>query len=215
MAVIAPVAHTGPQVENQLQSEDHAGQPHVEARVALSNMAQLMGHQSLKFIAVQAVKGAACDRNHRVILIPAGGKGIDAHHPVQHHDLRDRHAGGNRQLTGYVAKLLLLQPAGRPGLPCAHAPCQLFTTAVQAGSFQPPAAQHKDQGHHRVNGEKIRRVTAEARRDQPPRQSQGGIHGQHTKRDRKRKQQQQLPRAGACLVLLLEKKHWGSFRSAG
>ena len=60
-----------------------------------------------------------------------------------------------------------------------------------------------------------RHASFSPRRDQPPRQSQGRIDGQHQERNCKHKQQQQLPRAGACLVLLFEKTREGSFRSAG
>src|SRR5450830_1428517 len=107
--------------------------------IAFTQMAELVGHQALQFIAAQAVERTPGDGHHGIILVPTGGKGVDAVHPGEHHGLGRLHAGGNGQFADDVAQLALRLAAGGPGLARTDPACQFFTAAMQRGSLQPPA----------------------------------------------------------------------------
>ena len=52
--------------------------PHIEAHVAIKDMAELVGHHRLQFIAGQSRQGATGERNDCRLGRPAGSKGIDS-----------------------------------------------------------------------------------------------------------------------------------------
>ena len=124
----------------------------------------------------------------------------------QHHGLRRLHAGGNGQLADDVAQALLGLAAGRPGFAGAGLARQRFAAAVQRRGFQPPAAQHKQQRHGRVDAEKIGRIAgrpapAAPAASQRQVSASARIDGQHQRHHRQAKQQQQPPRSGAVAAL--------------
>jgi hypothetical protein len=70
------LAHAAAQVEDHLQPEHHARQPHVQSRVAFAQVAELVRHQALQFVARQVVQRAARDGDHRVVLAQPAAKAL-------------------------------------------------------------------------------------------------------------------------------------------
>ena len=170
-------------------------------------MAELVGQQPLQFIAAQAIQRALRDGHDGVRLVPAGRERVDAFFTRQHHGLRRRQSGGNRQFADDIAQPAFGLAAGGPGLACAHLTRQRFTAPLQHRSFKPPAAQHKQQRHCRIDTEKIIRIAIPSGRHQPPGQRQRPIDGQHQRDDGQAKQQQQPPGLRPRFFLLFKKSH--------
>ena len=168
-----------------------------------------MRQQALQFIAAQAVERALRHSHDGVILVPASGKGVDACFVRQHHDLRRLHARGNRQLADNVAQTALGFTAGKPGFTRTSPSRELFTSTLERRSFEPPAAQHEEQHQGRVDTVKIRRIAAEARRNDAPGQRQRGIDAQQQRQHRQAEQQQQAQRLRPGFFLLFKKMHAG------
>ena len=81
---------------NQLQAEQPAGEAHIQAHIAIGNVAEFMRHHRLQLGAVELLQRAAGNADHSISRRGAGGKSIDAaigqkiHFRHRHHR-RQRH----------------------------------------------------------------------------------------------------------------------------
>ena len=95
------------EIEHHLQSEHHPDQAHVQARIAVQDVRELVGNDALQFVPVQAIERAACHGNHAVLLVPAGGQRIDGLLGLEHEHARRLQATGDRHLVDDVAQAAL------------------------------------------------------------------------------------------------------------
>ena len=87
-AGIRGLGQPAPKIEDHLQAEDITDQPHVEPRIAVEDVAELMRHHALEFIPGEPLQRTARHRHHTVLLLPAGGKGIDGFLALQYKNAR-------------------------------------------------------------------------------------------------------------------------------
>ena len=81
---------------------DDADQAEVQPHVAVEDVAELVAHHALQFLAGEVSEAAGGDGHHGVAGLMAGGEGVDARLVVQHVDRRDGNAGGQGHLFDHV-----------------------------------------------------------------------------------------------------------------
>ena len=87
-------------------------QPQVQPRVAIQNVAELVGDDALQFVAGQQLQAAARDANGHVVARVSGGKGIDAALVVEHVNFRHGHPRSNGHFLDHVAQPLFIRVRG-------------------------------------------------------------------------------------------------------
>ena len=70
-ALVVGLPQRHAQAPDHLQAPDHADQAHVQACVAVHQVAELVRHHALQFGARQAFERAARDGDHRVVGMPS------------------------------------------------------------------------------------------------------------------------------------------------
>ena len=205
MLVGAPHRHAQP--PDHLQAPHQAHQSHVQAGVAVDDMAELVRHHALQLGPRQALERTPGDHHHGVVGGPAGGQGVDGVVARQHPGLRRRPLpAGQRHLLHHVREAPLA--AGRfiatAGIDRARARQlgHVRPAAGQAHRLDPAAAQHEQQYQCRVGF------------DKQPGQAAGKGHrhvvdaGQHQvdtyhQADHDEDEQQQQPKSGLLGGLLV------------
>ena len=102
-----------PETGHHLDAEQYPDEAHVQAHVAVENMAEFMPDHALQLIPVQPIQRAPRDGNDGLVLIEAGSKRIDGAFALHHIDARTGDAGGDRHFFDHVLQPALLRLAGR------------------------------------------------------------------------------------------------------
>ncbi len=194
-----------------MQDADEAD---VEAHVAVEDVAELVGHDTLKLVARQQLRGAARDADDGVLRLVARREGVDAPLAVEQVDRGDGHAGGDRHLLHDVEDLPLGVVAG----------AQVQEAAAE-GLRHDPAAGRQLADLDQAGGADERHCAADdpeqqLRRPEVRRRGAGLAGGredeQHHDRDvdecddaekREAVENDELPRPLAGLLLMLEEVH--------
>ncbi len=93
-------------------AEDDGGELHIQAHVAVEDVAELMGDYPLQFVAGKLLHRAAGDSDHGVAGRQTGGESVQAGFVVEHVNRRDRHAGGDRHLLDDIEQAALMEVGG-------------------------------------------------------------------------------------------------------
>ena len=205
-----PQRHT--QAPDHLQPPDQPDQAHVQARVAMHQVAELMCHHALQLGARQAFERAAGDGDDRIRAAPAGGKGVDrvvlGQHPRGGHQ---RVAAGQGHLVHDVGEaafeLAELTAARDLGRSAAGQPRHMRAALAQAQRFDPAPAEHEQQHQGGVGLEEVGRPAAQEGEADQVDQRQHRIDGHQQPGDDQREQPEQAQRRLPCAALVLAKAH--------
>ncbi len=125
-------------------AEDDGGNVDVQAHVAVEDVTELVGDDTLEFVARQLVEGAARDGDGRVGGVEAGGEGIEARLLVENVDRGHRDAGGDGHFLDDVEELAFAagrwsgdSPAGRRPVRRPRRRPRAFATIYRARRGRP------------------------------------------------------------------------------
>ena len=120
-------------------------------------MAELVGDNTLQFVATEGFQAAARDGDGGVAGRKAGGKGIETLFLLEHINLGHRHTGGDRHFFNHIVQ----SPAQRVlGVGCylgaAQPACHLAAAGAETGDTKQAGQTDKSQRRQAGQGEQTR-----------------------------------------------------------
>jgi hypothetical protein len=201
------------QAPDHLQAPDQAHKAHVQPRVAMHDVAELVRDHALQLGARQAFERAAGHHHHRIVGAPAGGQGVDRIVARQHPGLRRRPlAAGDGHLLHDVGEALLaprqlVVAAGLHRTRAGELGHVRAPLVAHAARFDPAAAQHEQQHQRGVGLEEPVGQAARKRDRRPVGQRQHRVDGDDEAHHHQHEHQHQVPGLLLGGFLVLAKAH--------
>jgi hypothetical protein len=129
---MAHVAQDGPADDTDDQyAEQHTHQPHIQAHVSIQKVAELVGDNTLQFVATEGFQAAARDGDGGIARCETGCKGVETLLLFENIDFGHRHTGGDRHFFHHIVQ----SPAQRVlGVGCHPGAAQSARDLAAAGA---------------------------------------------------------------------------------
>ena len=185
---------------NQLQAKQPAGEAHIQAHIAIGNVAEFMRHHRLQLGAVELLQRAAGNTDHSIGRRGACGKSIDAAIGQKIH-FRHRHHRRQRHFFHHIHQ----PPLGRRGRRIKPRTFQRFGHHLAAARqfAQTPGTRAQHQRRPRRSNQPVLQRTGILAQKQPYRPSER----RHRERQGRHIKPHQPQSVAPCLRLPFKKPH--------